>query len=138
MDAPNNQYGGHAFGFSWDPNDPMSEFRDFLAGREIVLPWIKEYSPYDLLSADAPPIYLYFPHDAPEKGRVAKDPNHTANFGALLEPKAKELGVPCEFNYLGATGLAHQTIGDYLIDKLKKRAHAAVAEQRARHATFRR
>ena len=30
--TPNNLYGGHAFGFIWDPKDPASEFRHFLAG----------------------------------------------------------------------------------------------------------
>jgi acetyl esterase/lipase len=117
--TPNNQYGGHAFGFAWDPNDHMSEFNHFLAQRETVLPWIKEYSPYSLLTADSPPIYLYYPHEAPAKGQVQKDPNHTANFGALLVEKTKKLGVDCEFNYLGAPGIVHKTIGDYLIDKLK-------------------
>jgi len=116
---PNNFYGGHAFGFAWDPKNHQSEFEHFLAQRETVLPWIEKYSPYALLSADAPPVYLSYPGDAPAYGEEKKDPNHSANYGALLEPKAKKLGVSFEFNYLGATGIAHKTIGDYLLDKLK-------------------
>jgi acetyl esterase/lipase len=116
---PNATYGGHAFGFCWDPNDKFAEINAALKGRDIVLPWIKEYSPYELLTADAPPIYLYNPHDAPAKGEDRKDPNHTANYGALLVEKTKRLGVECEFNYLGAPGIAHPTIMDYLIYKLK-------------------
>jgi acetyl esterase/lipase len=117
--TPNNAYGGHAFGFAWDPKNPRAEFAQFLAHREIVLPWIQQYSPYALLTKDAPPIYLYYPHDAPAHGQDRVDPPHTANFGAILEEKAKRLGVECEFNYLGAPIVAHKAINDYLIWKLK-------------------
>jgi acetyl esterase/lipase len=118
--TPNSQYGGHAFGFAWDPNDHLSEFNHFLAQREVVLPWIKLYSPYGLMTADAPPLYLYYGRDGvPAKGKEQKDPTHTANFGAILAERAKELGVPCEFVYEGESGVAHPTIGDYLLDKLK-------------------
>src|SRR5687768_18008409 len=36
--TPNSRYGGHAFG--------LRDFAAFLAGREKILPWIAEYSPY--------------------------------------------------------------------------------------------
>src|SRR4029453_9586559 len=48
--TPNSRYGGHAFGFMPDPNDLKTrdtQFAAFLAARESVLPWIKEYSPYE-------------------------------------------------------------------------------------------
>ena len=117
--TPNNIYGGHAFGFAWDPKDYGSEFEHFYADRAIVLPWIKKYSPYSLMTAGAPPLYLYYPHDEPAKGQVRKDTPHTANFGAILVEKAKPLGLEVEFNYLGAHGIVHKSIGDYLIWKLK-------------------
>ncbi len=91
--TPNSTYGGHAFGFAWDPHDKFSEINACLKGRDIVMPWIKEYSPYELVTADAPPIYLYNPHDAPGKGEDRADPNHTANYGAILVEKTKRLGV---------------------------------------------
>jgi acetyl esterase/lipase len=117
--TPNSTYGGHAFGFAWDPNDKFAEINACLKGRDIVMPWIKEYSPYELVTTDAPPIYLYNPHDAPGKGENRADPNHTANYGAILVEKTKRLGVECEFNYVGAPGIEHKTITDYLIWKLK-------------------
>jgi acetyl esterase/lipase len=117
--TPNSRYGGHAFGFAWDPKNTQSEFDHFLAGRQIVLPWIEQYSPYALMTAAAPPIYLYYTGDAPAHGQDRADPTHTSNFGAILAEKAKRLGVECEFNYLGAPGIIHKTVGDYLIDKLK-------------------
>jgi acetyl esterase/lipase len=122
--TPNNIYGGHAFGFAWNPNDQQAEFREFIAHRAVVLPWIEQYSPYSLLTAGAPPIYLYYPHDAPAYGKDRVDTPHTANFGAILEEKAKRLGVPIEFNYLGAPGIVHPTIADYLIWELKAPAAA--------------
>ena len=78
---PNNFYGGHAFGFAWDPKNHQSEFEHFLGQRETVLPWIEKYSPYALLSADAPLVYLSYPGDAPAYGEEKKDPNHSANYG---------------------------------------------------------
>jgi len=123
--TPNSTYGGHAFGFAWDPKDPTAEFAHFIAGREIVLPWIEQYSPYSLVTAEAPPLYLYYPHDSPAKGQPKKDIPHTSNFGAILVEKAKPLGLEVEFNYLGAPGIAHKTIGDYLLWKLKAPAQFA-------------
>ena len=117
--TPNSRYGGHAFGFAWDPKDMNAEFRAYLAGRETVLPWIQEYSPYALATADAPPIYLWHEHDAPAYGQEKEDPNHTANFGAIIEPKLRELGVECELVYPGAPNVKHPCPGDYLIEKLK-------------------
>ena len=43
---PNITYGGHAFG--------KNNFEEFLAERESILPWIREYSPYALVSKDDP------------------------------------------------------------------------------------
>jgi len=48
--TPNSKYGGHAFGFMPDPKDIKTrdtQFAEFLAARESILPWIKEYSPYE-------------------------------------------------------------------------------------------
>jgi acetyl esterase/lipase len=122
--TPNNIYGGHAFGFAWDPNNRHAEFAQFIAHRQLVLPWIEQYSPYSLLTANAPPVYLYYPHDAPAYGQNRVDPNHTANFGAILMQKANKLGLDFEFVYLGAPNVIHKTIDDYLIDKLKSPAPA--------------
>ena len=53
--TPNSRYGGHAFGFG--------NFAEFLAGRDKILPWIKEYSPYALVTADAPDVKHQTPTD---------------------------------------------------------------------------
>jgi hypothetical protein len=50
--TPNSRYGAHAFG--------LGSFAQFLAAREQILPWIAEYSPYALVSADDPPVSLYY------------------------------------------------------------------------------
>jgi hypothetical protein len=71
------------------------------------------------MTANAPPIYLSFSKDAPEKGKAKADPTHTANFGGILMVKAKPLGLEVEFNYLGAPGIVHKNVGDYLLWKLK-------------------
>lgn len=119
--TPNSRYGGHAFGFLPDPKEPRTrdtQFAQFLAGREKVLPWIKAYSPYEHVSADDPPIYMSY-NSPPALGKEEKDPTHTANFGVKLQEKCKAAGVPCVLFYPGAPDATHQTAHSYLIDKLK-------------------
>ncbi len=118
--TPNSRYGGHAFGFM-DPNDRSTRdtrFAEFLAAREQVLPWIKEYSPYEHVSEDDPPIYMIYT-SPPGLGQEQKDPTHTANYGVKLEEKLKSVGIPCELVYPGAPDVKHETMTAYLIERLK-------------------
>lgn len=116
--TPNSKYGGHAFGFKGDPAKKVSQFDDFLANREKILPWIAEYSPYALVSKGDSPVALFF-GAAPALGQEQKDPTHTANFGLKLQEHCKEIGVPCELVYTGAPDVKHATAQAYLLDVLK-------------------
>lgn len=121
--TPNSRYGGHAFGFMPDPKNPSTrdtQFARFLAARDEILPWIKQYSPYEHVTADDPPIYLYY-SAPPALGQEQKDPTHSANFGVKLQEKCKSVGVPCELVYPGAPDVKHPTVLDYLLDQLKSR-----------------
>ena len=111
--TPNSRYGGHAFG--------KKDFAQFLADRESILPWIKEYSPYSLVSADDPPTYLFY-NSAPGIGEHQKDPAHTANFGVKLQKHCEVIGVQCEVVYPGAADVRHETPTDYLIKMLSDRS----------------
>lgn len=117
--TPNSHYGGHAFGFEGDKTNKMSQFDVFLAGREKILPWIAEYSPYALVTADDPPVYLAYAAP-PALGKAEKDPTHTSNFGVKLQEHCRSMGVSCELFYPGATGVKHPTTTAYLIAKLKE------------------
>lgn len=119
--TPNSRYGGHAFGFFPNPADTKTrdtDFANFLAHRDEVLPWIKEYSPYELVSSDDPPIYMNYT-SAPALGQEQKDPTHTANYGVKLQELLKAKNVPCELYYPGAPDAPHKAAHDYLIEKLK-------------------
>lgn len=119
--TPNSRYGGHAFGFMPDPADLKTRdtrFAEFLAAREKVLPWIREYSPFEHVSRDDPPIYLNY-SAAPALGQDQKDPTHTANFGVKLQERLGEVGVECELVYPGAPDVRHAQVQDYLIARLK-------------------
>ena len=96
----------------------LSQFDEFLAGRDKILPWIAEYSPYALVTADDPPVYLTY-GTPPAMGQEQKDPTHTSNFGVKLQEKCKSVGVECELVYPGAPDVKHPTVQSYLIDKLK-------------------
>jgi acetyl esterase/lipase len=120
--TPNSKYGGHAFGFKGDPAKKISQFDEFLAGREKILPWIAEYSPYALVSSDDPPIYMIY-STPPALGQDQKDPTHTSNFGVKLQEKLRSAGVECELVYPGAPDVKHANSQLYLIEKLKAPAN---------------
>jgi len=115
---PNSSYGGHAFGFVPNAEKKLTRFAVFLAGREEILPWIKEYSPYELVSKDDPPVALYY-RLPPAMGKAQKDPTHSANFGVGLQEKCKSVGVECELVYPEAPGVVHDTALKFLLAKLK-------------------
>lgn len=121
--TPNSRYGGHAFGFMPDPKNLKtrdSQFAQFLAARDQILPWINEYSPFAWVSPDDPPIYLSY-RTPPALGHDDKDPTHTANFGVKLAEKLQSVGVECELVYPGLQGVKHALTHEYLIDRLKGR-----------------
>lgn len=118
--TPNSRYGGHAFGFA-DAKDLKKRdalFAEFLAHREEVLPWVKQYSPIEFASAGDPPVYMMF-KAPPAIGKREKDPTHTANFGVKLQEVLAPLGVECEIYYPGATNAPHTGIESYLMQKLR-------------------
>jgi acetyl esterase/lipase len=126
---PNSNYGGHAFGFAGDPRTGRSAFQQFLEGRDQILPWIKEYSPYELATSDDPPIFLAY-GASPALGQVQKDPTHSANFGLKLQEKLGKLGVECYLAYPGARDLKYRSIDEFLIAKLKAPAPQKPAAER--------
>jgi beta-glucanase (GH16 family) len=115
---PNNEYGNHAF--------LLPSYQAFIDQRETLLPAIKEYSPYELASADAPPVYLFY-DSAPALGQPALDPPHSANFGAGLAEKLKAIGAQFEFNYPGAPDLKHPDLVSFITEHLKSPAQPVAA-----------
>ncbi|QDU60780.1 acetyl esterase [Planctomycetes bacterium Pan216] len=89
---PTFHYGPHAFNL---PN-----FQTFLDKREELMPWIKEFSPYELATSDDPPVYLYFV-DEPKMGQAVKDPVHSANLGLGLSQKLDDVGVEYVLKHRG-------------------------------------
>jgi arylsulfatase len=117
--TPNSNYGSHAFGIFKKVNGKdVRDFDTFLAQRDKILPWIQEYSPYALVTADDPPIHLFY-NAPPALGQDQKDPTHTSNFGIKLQEKLRSVGVPCELVYPGAPDVKHPRVQDYLIEILK-------------------
>jgi acetyl esterase/lipase len=106
---PNSRYGGHAFG--------KKSFAEALADRQNILPWIADYSPYELASKDDPPVALFY-RKAPSMGNKEDDPTHSANFGMGLQQRCKELGIGCDFVHPGTPNAKHKTSTEYLIRML--------------------
>ena len=111
--TPNSKYGSHAFGIFWDAKKKISSFQMFYDARERLLPWIKEYSPYELVTRDDPPVGLYY-SSPPNLGHDEKDPTHTANFGVKLKEHCDAHHVPCDLVYPGAPNVSYATDSDYI------------------------
>ena len=118
--TPNSRYGAHAFGiFKEVKGKPVADFEAYLAKREEILPWIAAYSPYALVTADDPPVYLEY-SAPPGLGQEQKDPTHTSNFGVKLQEHCKAKGVTCDLVYPGAPDVRHSKSAAYLMATLKE------------------
>lgn len=125
--TPNSRYGGHAFGYE-DPNDIKTRdkfFAEFAAHREELLPLIKEYSPYGLVTRDDPPVYYTY-NAPPGLGQDQKDPTHTSNYGVKMQEHCREIGVASELVYPGAPEVKHPNMESYILDALKAPTAEAV------------
>jgi acetyl esterase/lipase len=118
---PNAVYGGHAFGFAAKGRERPQEFELLIANREKVLPWIKEYSPIELVTSDDPPIYLDYPNQQkpPAVGQEERDPTHSAMYGVKLAEKLQSAGVEVVVAYPGHEDPKYGSIVKFLIAKLK-------------------
>jgi len=119
---PNSIYGGHAFGFAAPGRSRAEEFDLLIANREKVMPWIKEYSPIELVSSDDPPIMLYYANQKtpPKVGQKETDPTHSAMYGVKLAEKLQSAGVEAVLVYPGHENSKYDSINAFLIAKLKQ------------------
>lgn len=117
---PNAIYGGHAFGFSEKGRTRPQEFDLLIENREKVLPWIKEYSPIELVTQDDPPIYLDYPNQKtpPQIGQKEADPTHSAMYGVQLASKLNSAGIEVVVSYPSHEDEKYGSITKFLIDKL--------------------
>lgn len=117
---PNANYAGHAFGFAEKGRSRPEEFKLALESREKILPWIKEYSPIELVTKDDPPVLLTFgkPDVPVEAGQSPKDPTHFAIYGVKLAEVMAKAGVEAVVSYPGAESAKYKNINDFLIQKL--------------------
>ena len=120
--TPNSRYGGHAFGFM-DPNDLKTRdtrFAEFLEHREEVLPWIKEYSPIELVTADDPPVYLIYSSAAGARPGT-EGPDAHGELRREAAGKMHQRGRGLRAGLSRAPDVKHKSIDDYLIASLKAR-----------------
>jgi acetyl esterase/lipase len=117
---PNAIYGGHAFGFAAKDRTRADEFELLIANREKVLPWIKEYSPIELVDKNDPPLYLEFTGAKPPVvGEKQDDPTHSALYGVKLAERIAPLGTECIVSYPSKKDEKYGSVAKFLIAKLK-------------------
>lgn len=119
---PNMSYGGHAFGFINTSNTKQNQFQAFYDGRDQVMPWIKEYSAYHLVSKDDSPMFLQYSlkdGKPPVAGQPAADPTHSAVLGIKFAEKLKEAGVENYVSYPGGPQTPWPSATAFLIARLK-------------------
>ncbi len=117
---PNAVYGGHAFGYAAKGRTRPEEFELLIPNREKVLPWIKEYSPIELVSSDDPPIYLDYPRqkEPPQVGKEEPDPTHSAMYGVKLAEKLQAVGAEVVLAYPSHEDAKYGSPTQFLIEKL--------------------
>jgi hypothetical protein len=117
----NSVYGGHAFGFAGQKGGRAAEFELLIKNREKVLPWIKEYSPIELVTSDDPPVYLNYPNQKkpPVIGAETEDPTHSAVYGIKLAEKLKSAGVEGVVSYPQQPDATYGSNKAFLLKKLK-------------------
>ncbi|MEL6109261.1 MAG: alpha/beta hydrolase, partial [Planctomycetota bacterium] len=107
--TPNIREGGKAFGFR--------TFEDFLVKRDSVLPWIREYSPYSHLTADDPPMALFYKHPT-KLGRSQEIQTDASLSGVKMRELCRQNGVECYLHYAGMKDAKYTSTTDYLIERL--------------------
>jgi acetyl esterase/lipase len=114
-------YGGHAFGFKGPGRERPDEFALLIENREKVLPWIKEYSPIELVTSDDSPVYLNYPNQKkpPVVGAETTDPTHSAVYGIKLAEKLKSAGVEGVVSYPQQPDKIYGSNQAFLLKKLK-------------------
>jgi acetyl esterase/lipase len=117
---PNAIYGGHAFGFAGSGRTRADEFELLIPNREKVLPWIREYSPIELVTSDDPPLYLEYPNqkEEPVLGKAEPDPTHSSMYGIQLEAVTKAKGVEMILATKQHPSTEYSTMASFLIGKL--------------------
>jgi acetyl esterase/lipase len=117
----NSIYGGHAFGFSAQGRSRQEEFSLLLANREKVLPWIREYSPIELVTKDDPPLFLEYPNQKskPQYGGSEPDPTHSAMYGIEFRKACVAQGVRCDLVFPGSKESEFANSQEFLIEHLK-------------------
>jgi acetyl esterase/lipase len=118
--TPNMDYGAHAFGIDVDKARGLSRFGTFLAARERLLPWIREYSPWEWVTADDPPVFLSYA-TRPAMGRPQLFPAHSANFGVGLRNKLRSVGIETHLVYPGSPDVAFRHPHEFVIARLTQR-----------------
>lgn len=118
----NSIYGGHAFGFAAKGRSRAEEFELLLKNRESVMPWIREYSPIELISSDDPSLFLEYPGQKTEPifGGKEPDPTHSAIYGIEFAKRCKEMKVDCIVSYPNQKHPEFDSSVDFLIKKLKQ------------------
>lgn len=118
----NSIYGGHAFGFAAKGRTREQEFDLLLENRDKVLPWIQQYSPIALVSADDPPIFLEYPNQKtpPTFGGKESDPTHSAMYGLQLQKAYRSARLQCDLVFPGNRDSEFSNSHEFLIHHLKK------------------
>ncbi len=119
---PNAIYCGHAFGYKANGRGRPEEFELALKDREKILPWIKEYSPIELVTPDDAPVFMsYGAQDKPvEVGQSPKDPTHAAIYGVMLAEVMKKHGIEAIVSWPQKQSEMYKNTTEFLIKKLTK------------------
>ena len=111
---PLADYGAHAFN--------KKTLEEVIEDWDKVQPWIREYSPYALVTRDDPPTVLAYGGKVlfPDTRKGGFLLCHSAAYGVGLKQRCDQLGVPCELvSAKKQRGKPFTVLSDHLIKLLK-------------------
>jgi hypothetical protein len=126
---PGIAYGPHAFGVSGHGRSKEAVFKEFLdrRGEWLAKGYIREFSPWALVTPDDPPAYLEYPGTPldPKPGQTVEWQTHSPRFGVQLKKKMDELGLECHLTYEGVKDPEFPNMVAFFVKKLKEPSPAA-------------
>jgi len=81
----------------------------------------KEFSPYNHMSGDDPPLFMFFGNDMTLPSKDSGHGIHHPVYGVKMKEKADQLGVECHLQIQGVSEAKYANTEQFLLDLLLKR-----------------
>lgn len=106
-------------GVETQSKDDEAIFMELLEQRKDLLPWLREFSLFEMVTRDAPPVYFSY------GASPMNTSDHSPQWGYQFKLRMDEVGAECHFICKGIRDADYPDMPAFLIKKLKEPAHPA-------------